>query len=192
MCVCISAQFAHLMGGAHILLGCVERGVRGRELSLGLGQRTLEDKGQGAVLLVTSVLYLFISSSLGLTREEGRGGSGTEKGARLLACIYLSFFLSINMYLYLNMHLYAYQCTSISKIRVYIHTYVYSQFCGGVARPRAESRPRPAQPGRKRTRGGLAFTRDCFTSNLYCGSQSSFHCPPLPAKPTLLQYHCAK
>ena len=25
----------------------------------------------------------------------------------------------------------------------------------------------------------LAFTRYCFTLKLYCGSQSSFHCPPL-------------
>jgi len=34
----------------------------------------------------------------------------------------------------------------------------------------------------------LAFTRYCFTLQLYCGSESSFHCPPPPAKPTLLQH----
>ena len=36
---------------------------------------------------------------------------------------------------------------------------------------------------------GLAFTRYFFTSPLYCGSQSSFYCPP-PAKPILLQSQC--
>jgi len=36
----------------------------------------------------------------------------------------------------------------------------------------------------------LAFTRYCFTLKLYRESQSSFHCPPPPAKPTLLQYYC--
>jgi len=36
----------------------------------------------------------------------------------------------------------------------------------------------------------FAFTRYCFTSKLYCGSLSSFHWPPPPAKPTLLQYYC--
>jgi len=36
----------------------------------------------------------------------------------------------------------------------------------------------------------LAFTRYCFTSKLYCVSQSSFHCPQPPANPTLLQYCC--
>jgi len=35
-----------------------------------------------------------------------------------------------------------------------------------------------------------AFTRYCFTPKLYCGSLSSFYCPPPLAKPTLLQYHC--
>jgi len=37
----------------------------------------------------------------------------------------------------------------------------------------------------------LAFTRYYFTSKLYGGNQSSFYCPPSPAKPTLLQYYCA-
>jgi len=37
---------------------------------------------------------------------------------------------------------------------------------------------------------GLAFTRYCFTSKLYCGSPSSVYCPPPHAKPTLLQYYC--
>ena len=37
---------------------------------------------------------------------------------------------------------------------------------------------------------GLAFTRYCFTSKLYCGSPSSFYCPPQPAKPTLPQHFC--
>jgi len=38
----------------------------------------------------------------------------------------------------------------------------------------------------------LAFTRYCSTSKLYCGSPSSFYCPPHPphAKPTLMQYYC--
>ena len=35
-----------------------------------------------------------------------------------------------------------------------------------------------------------AFTRYCFTSKLYCGSQSSFYCPSPPARPTLLHYYC--
>jgi len=34
------------------------------------------------------------------------------------------------------------------------------------------------------------FTRYCFTIKPYRGSQSSFYCPPLPAKHTLLQYYC--
>ena len=37
----------------------------------------------------------------------------------------------------------------------------------------------------------LAFTRYCFTSKLFCGSQRSFHCHPfISANPTLLQYYC--
>jgi len=40
------------------------------------------------------------------------------------------------------------------------------------------------------TGGGLAFTTYRFTSKLYCGSLSSFYCPPLPATPGLLQYYC--
>jgi len=53
---------------------------------------------------------------------------------------------------------------------------------------RSTRRNRPADNPSAHPR--LAFTRYCFTSNLYCGSQSSFHCPPPPAKPTLLQYFC--
>jgi len=37
---------------------------------------------------------------------------------------------------------------------------------------------------------GLALTRYCVTSKLYCGSPSSFYWPPPLAKPTLLQYFC--
>jgi len=37
---------------------------------------------------------------------------------------------------------------------------------------------------------GLASTRYFFTPKLYCGSPSSFYCPPWPANPTLLQYYC--
>jgi len=37
---------------------------------------------------------------------------------------------------------------------------------------------------------GLAFTRYCFASKLYCERPSSFYCHPPPAKPTLLQYYC--
>ena len=36
----------------------------------------------------------------------------------------------------------------------------------------------------------FARTRYCFTSKLYCGSQSSFYCPLPLAKPTRLQYYC--
>jgi len=36
----------------------------------------------------------------------------------------------------------------------------------------------------------LALTRYSFTSQLYCGSLSSFYAPPLPATPTLWQYYC--
>jgi len=48
---------------------------------------------------------------------------------------------------------------------------------------------------RRYGRGGyrrLAFvTRYCFTSRLFCGSQSSLYCPPPPpATPTILQYYC--
>jgi len=37
---------------------------------------------------------------------------------------------------------------------------------------------------------GLAFTRDLFTSGLLCTNQPSFHSPPPPALPTLVQYYC--
>ena len=35
-----------------------------------------------------------------------------------------------------------------------------------------------------------AFTRQCFTLQLLCGSQSPFYCPLPPALPALLQYYC--
>jgi len=42
---------------------------------------------------------------------------------------------------------------------------------------------------------GLAFTRCCFASKLYCGSQSSYCCPPPTCKAypiaILLHDHCA-
>jgi len=41
-----------------------------------------------------------------------------------------------------------------------------------------------------RVQTGFAFTRYCFASKLYCGSQSSFYCPSPLVKPTLLQYYC--
>jgi len=46
--------------------------------------------------------------------------------------------------------------------------------------------PRWCGSGLLAGRRTLALTRYCFTSKLYCGSQSSFHCPPLP--PTPLPY----
>ena len=46
-----------------------------------------------------------------------------------------------------------------------------------------------------RRAGRLAFTRYCFTSRLYCGSQSSFHCPPPTCKAHSIEIrlhdHCA-
>jgi len=39
-------------------------------------------------------------------------------------------------------------------------------------------------------RTGLAFTRYCFNSKLYCASHSSVYCPLPLAKPTLYQYYC--
>ena len=71
-------------------------------------------------------------------------------------------------------------------------------FNGNTPSPDARAHALP-----KRT---LAFTRDWFTSKLYCGNISSFYCPPPtsfivgiyhpfialppPATPTLLQYYC--
>jgi len=52
---------------------------------------------------------------------------------------------------------------------------------------RSSEEATPPLPLCRREEGShkLAFTRYCFTSTLYCGSRSSFYCPP-PAKPTLL------
>ena len=57
------------------------------------------------------------------------------------------------------------------------------------AAPRTRPAPTVPRPNANRPRT-LAITRYCFTSKLYCGRQSSFYCPPPPAKPTLLQYYC--
>jgi len=63
------------------------------------------------------------------------------------------------------------------------HIYIYMFVCCGVRGGE------PFQSCRSGCR--LAFTRYCIASKLYCGSQSSFCCPPpLLAKPTLLRYYC--
>jgi len=53
-----------------------------------------------------------------------------------------------------------------------IYIYIHTQAAAAV-RDGADDQDRHLQAGQD-----LAFTRYCFTSKLYCGSQSSIYCPP--------------
>jgi len=86
--------------------------------------------------------------------------------------------------------IYTYMCVCINKhihveyVCIYMYIYTYINIYIYIGRGGTSSALRVLASR------DFVFTRYCFPLKLYCGSQSSFHCPTPPAKPTLLQYEC--